>query len=105
MITGFVGVGGGFLYVPALVMLAGLAMKEAVGTSLVLIMISCITAALRYHGNAAFDWRVIAIFTAVAFVGVAVGSRLVPLVSQRALRRGFGVFLLAMGAFVLWRGH
>jgi uncharacterized membrane protein YfcA len=105
LITGFVGVGGGFLYVPALVVLGGLAVKESIGTSLVLIMLSCIAAAARYQGSALFDWRAIAIFTALAFVGVAAGSRLVPYVSQRVLRKGFGVFLLGMGALVLLRGR
>ncbi len=105
LLTGFVGVGGGFLYVPALVVLGGLAVRDAIGTSLVLIMLSCIAAVVRYHGNAQFDWRAIGIFTAVAFVGVALGSRLVPYVSQVALRKGFAVFLLGMGALVLLRGH
>lgn len=104
-ITGFVGVGGGFLYVPALVVLGGLPVKQAIGTSLVLIMLSCIAAVARYHGSVAFDWRAIFIFTAVAFVGVVAGSRLVHHVSQHALRRGFAVFLLAVGAFVLLRGR
>lgn len=105
VLTGFVGVGGGFLYVPALVVLGGLTMKQAIGTSLVLIMLSCIAAVARYHGNTVFDWRAIFIFTALAFVGVAAGSRLVPHVSQQVLRKGFAVFLLAVGALVLLRGR
>ena len=105
LITGFVGVGGGFLYVPALVILGGLAVKDAIGTSLMLIMLSCIAAVARYHGNIRFDWRAIFIFSALAFVGVAVGSRLVPYVSQQVLRKGFAVFLLGMSALVLLRGR
>ena len=105
LITGFVGVGGGFVYVPALVVLGRLAVKQAIGTSLVLIMLSCIAAAARYHGDAVFDWHAIGIFSALAFVGVAAGSRLVPYVSQQVLRKGFAVFLLGMGAVVLLRGH
>lgn len=104
LITGFVGVGGGFLYVPALVLLGGLEVKTAIGTSLVLIVMSCVAAAVRYHGAVGFDWRAIALFTGIAFVGVAVGSRLVPRVPQPALRKGFAVFLLLMGAVVLLRG-
>lgn len=104
-ITGFVGVGGGFLYVPALIVLGGLAVKEAIGTSLVLIMLSCIAAVARYHGSARFDWRAIALFSALAFVGVAAGSRLVPHVSSHALRKGFAGFLLVVGALVLLRGR
>lgn len=105
VLTGFVGVGGGFMYVPALVVLGGLAMKQAVGTSLVLIMLSCIAAVLRYHGSTDFDWRAIGLFTALAFVGVVIGTRLVPHVSQQALRRGFAVFLLVMGVIVMFRGR
>lgn len=105
LLTGFVGVGGGFLYVPALVILGGLPMKKAVGTSLLLILLSCIAGVVRYHGSLELDWPAIAGFTAIALVGVAIGSRLVGYVSQSALRRGFGVFLLVMGALVLFRGR
>ena len=105
VLTGFVGVGGGFLYVPALALLAGLAMKEAIGTSLVLILLSCAAGLVRYWGHLQFDWRAIALFSGLAFVGVAVGSRLVPYLSQRALKKGFAFFLLAMGAVVLLSGR
>ena len=105
VITGFVGVGGGFLYVPALIALAGLAVKEAVGTSLVLIMLSCIAAVARYQGNSLMDWRTIIIFCALAFVGVAAGSRLSSHVPNHVLRRGFAALLLVMGALVLLRGR
>lgn len=103
LLTGFVGVGGGFLYVPALVQLAGLNVKEAVGTSLVLILSSCAAAVVRYHGPLALDWRAIALFTGIAFVGVAAGTRLVKHVSQPALRKGFAVLLFVMGTAVLLR--
>lgn len=105
VLTGFVGVGGGFLYVPALALLAGLAMKEAIGTSLVLILLSCGAGLVRYWGHIQLDWRAIALFSGIAFVGVAVGSRLVPYLSQRALKKGFAFFLLAMGAVVLLSGR
>lgn len=105
LLTGFVGVGGGFLYVPTLVLLAGLPMKEAVGTSLALIVISCSAGAVRYYGSQPLDWGAIALFTAIALLGVAVGSRLVRYVSQGLLRRSFAVFLLVMGAVVLLFGR
>ena len=105
LLTGFVGVGGGFLYVPALVLLGGLVMTDAIGTSLVLIVLSCMAGLLRYLGQVTLDWPAIALFTAIAFLGAAVGSRLVPHVSQRALQRGFAFFLLVMGALVLVRGR
>ena len=105
MLTGFVGVGGGFLYVPVLALLGGLPIKQAIGTSLALIMVSCLAGVLRYSGGVGFDWRAIAIFTAVALVGVAIGSRLVRYVSATLLRRGFAALLLVMGAFVLFVGR
>lgn len=105
MLTGFVGVGGGFLYVPTLVLLGGLPMKQAVGTSLLLIVISCIAGVLGYQGALRLDWAAIALFTAIALVGVAVGSRLVRYVSQALLRRSFAVLVLVMGALVLFRGR
>ena len=104
-LTGFVGVGGGFLYVPTLVLLAGLPMKEAIGTSLGLIMISCLAGVVRYQGSLELDWRTVAIFTAVALLGLAVGSRLVLHASQRVLRRSFAALLLLMGGFVLALGR
>jgi len=105
VLTGFVGVGGGFLYVPALVLFGGLTMKEAVGTSLVLILLSCIAGFLRYQGSLALDWSAIALFTAIAFLGVAAGARLTRHVSQDTLRRGFAVLLFLMGALVLTVGR
>ena len=105
VLTGFVGVGGGFLYVPALTLLGGLTMKEAIGTSLVLIVLGCSAGLVRYFGHLDLDWKSMALFTGLAFVGVAVGSRLVPYVSQRALKRGFAVLLLVMGALVLAIGR
>jgi hypothetical protein len=80
-------------------------MKRAVGTSLALIMISCIAGVVRYHGSLNLDWSAIALFTGIALLGVGLGSRLVLHVSQAALRRGFAVFVLVMGAMVLLLGR
>lgn len=105
VLTGLVGIGGGFLYVPALVLLARLEMKPAVGTSLVLITLSAFAGFARYAGEVVLDWGAVVLFTALAFVGVLAGTRLVRHVSQESLRRGFAVFLLVMGAIVLLRGQ
>lgn len=105
VLTGFVGVGGGFLYVPALTLLGGLTMKQAIGTSLVLILLSCSAGLVRYSGHFDLDWNAIALFTGIAFLGVAAGSRLVPSFPQQTLKRGFAVFLVVMGALVLARGR
>jgi uncharacterized membrane protein YfcA len=103
VLTGLVGVGGGFLYVPALSLLGGLGMKKAVGTSLALITLSCAAGVAGYLGRVPIDWRIVAVFSALAFVGVAIGTALVPRVSQAWLRRGFAGLLLLMGLLVLIR--
>ncbi|MDZ4674261.1 MAG: sulfite exporter TauE/SafE family protein [Gemmatimonadota bacterium] len=105
VLTGLVGIGGGFLYVPTLVILARLGMKQAVGTSLVLITLSAVSGFARYAGEVSLDWGAVVLFTALAFVGVLAGTRMVRHVSQESLRRGFAVFLLVMGAIVLLRGQ
>ena len=103
LITGLVGIGGGFIYVPALVLLGGLPMKQAVGTSLVLIVLSCVAGFASYVGHVALAWPAIALFTGLAVAGVLTGSALVRHISQHALRRAFAFFLFLMGALVLLR--
>lgn len=105
LLTGLIGIGGGFLYVPALVLLAGLEMKAAVGTSLVLISLSAAAGFARYAGAVDLDWLAIGAFTALAFLGVLAGARLVRHLSQQALRRGFSLLLLVMGVIVLVFGR
>ncbi|HEX9892479.1 MAG TPA: sulfite exporter TauE/SafE family protein [Gemmatimonadales bacterium] len=103
LLTGLVGVGGGFLYVPSLATLAGLDMKQAVGTSLALITVSCAAGVVGYLGRVPIDWRIVAGFSGLAFVGVGIGAALVPKVSQATLRRWFAGLLLIMGVLVLIR--
>lgn len=104
-LTGLVGVGGGFLFVPALAVLGGLPMRRAVGTSLVVIAMNTFAAAAMYTGQVDFDWTVLAIFTALAIAGSLVGARLVERVDQGALRRWFAYFLFAMAAFLLYQNR
>jgi len=103
LLTGLVGVGGGFLYVPALTLLGGLRMKQAIGTSLALITVSCAAGLAGYLGQVQLDWTLIGIFTALALVGVGIGSALVPKVDASKLRRGFALLMLVMGVLVLVR--
>lgn len=105
MLTGFVGIGGGFLIVPALVLLAGLPMKQAVGTSLVVIAMNSAAGFAGYAGTVAVPWGFLAAFTACAVVGILLGTRLVRHVSAATLRRGFAVFLLAVAALVLYQNR
>jgi uncharacterized membrane protein YfcA len=103
VLTGLVGIGGGFLIVPALVLLAGLPMKRAIGTSLVVISLSTISALAAYHGQATIAWRAVALFTALAVAGALLGTRAARRVPARQLRRAFGVLVLALGAFLLYQ--
>ena len=105
LLTGLVGIGGGFLFVPALVLLANLPIKRAVGTSLLVISLSTASAALGYHGQAVVPWRVVIVFTAVAILGIMVGTLLVRHVPARALRRTFAYFLFVMAAFILFQNR
>lgn len=101
LVTGLVGAGGGFVIVPALVLLGGLPMHAAVGTSLVVIAMNSSAGLLGYLSGVAVDWPVAVAVTAAAVVGSVLGGRLAGRISQASLRRGFGVFVAAMSVFVL----
>ncbi len=105
LLTGIVGIGGGFLIVPALVLLARVPMKQAIGTSLVVIAMNSASGALGYAGQFDLPWTFLTAFTAVAIGGILAGMQLIRFVSPRALRRGFAVFLLALGAVILYQNR
>jgi hypothetical protein len=105
LLTGLIGTGGGFLFVPSLVLLARLPMKTAVGTSLFVIALSTAAGAFGYRGQAAVPWGVVALFTLIAIAGIFVGTRMLRYVSQQALRRAFAYFLFGMSAFVLYQNR
>jgi uncharacterized protein len=104
-LTGLVGVGGGFLIVPALVLLARIPMKQAVGTSLLVIAMKSATGFLGYLGQVEVPWAFMTLFTAVAIAGILVGTWLVRFVSQAQLKRAFAVFLVVMGGFILYQNR
>ena len=99
--TGLVGAGGGFLVVPALALLGGLPMPVAVGTSLVVITMKSFAGLAGYLTSVSLDWGLVGGVTLAAILGSLLGSRLAGRIPEHALRRGFGVFVLVMGAFVL----
>ncbi len=104
-LTGFVGVGGGFLFVPALVLLGHLPMKDAIGTSLVVIAMNCVAGFTGYVGQVAIPWAFLVAFTAVAGVGSLVGAAVTTRVSHHALRRAFSLFLIVMGLAILYKNR
>ena len=105
VLTGLVGVGGGFLIVPALVVLGRLPMHHAVGTSLAVIAINALTGFVGYLDQITVDWGFMAGFTACAVAGILAGSRLAGRLPARTLRRAFAIFLLLMGSFMLYRNR
>jgi uncharacterized protein len=108
IVTGLVGVGGGFLIVPALVLLGGLPMRLAVGTSLLIIAVKSFAGFWKYLDvlaaeGLAVNWELIGLLTAIGIVGSFAGNLVSQRVPQRALRHGFAGFLIVMGAFILWQ--
>lgn len=100
-VTGLVGAGGGFLVVPALVLLGGLDMRRAVGTSLLVIAMKSFAGYLGHASHVSIDVPLTAIVAASAVLGSLVGSALTTRIPASALRQGFAVFVLIMGALQL----
>ncbi|MBI5164418.1 MAG: sulfite exporter TauE/SafE family protein [Magnetospirillum sp.] len=103
ILTGMVGVGGGFLIVPALVLLSGLPMKQAVGTSLVIVSAKSVAGFAGYVGAIAIDASLMATFTAIAVAGSVLGSAVSKRMSADGLKKGFAVFLMAVAAYIVFR--
>jgi uncharacterized membrane protein YfcA len=101
LLTGTVGAGGGFLVVPALALLGGLPMATAIGTSVLVIAMNSFAGLLGYLGTVQIAWGLAGTVTGAAVAGSFVGTALAGKVPQEKLRRGFGVFVLVMAAFIL----
>jgi uncharacterized membrane protein YfcA len=105
-LTGFVGIGGGFLIVPSLHVVAGLPLREAIATSLAIIALNAYTGFAAYALDASghgieLDARVLATFAAVGVVGAIAGSRLSARLPQRVLKRIFALIMLLIGSAIL----
>lgn len=101
LISGMVGAGGGFLIIPALVIFIRLDMKMAVGTSLFIIAANSLFGFVGDIFNYRIDWVFLLLFSALSVVGIFIGSAFADKVDSQKLKRGFGWFVLAMGAFIL----
>lgn len=107
-VTGLVGVGGGFLIIPALVILGGLSMRLAVGTSLVIIAIKSLAGFVGYIPvlevlELSVDWDIIWMFSAIGIVGGWLGHKISAKINQEKLKQGFALFLVLMGLFILYK--
>lgn len=108
VVTGLVGVGGGFLIVPALVLLGGLSMHRAVATSLVIIALKSYSGFWKYldvlnEQGLELDWQAIGLVTGLGIAGSIVGNQVASRLPQARLKKLFGVFLIVMGTYILVR--
>jgi uncharacterized membrane protein YfcA len=101
LVTGFLGAGGGFLLIPALVILMKLPMKEAIGTSLLIIALNSLVGFLGDIGHHPIDWLFISIVSAIAIAGILIGGYFNQKVDSNKLKKGFGWFVLVMGIYIL----
>ncbi|MBA4071295.1 MAG: permease [Gemmatimonas sp.] len=105
VLTGLIGIGGGFLIVPALVILGRVPMKAAVGTSLLVIVLNATSGYLGHHGRESVPWGFVGGFTSVAVIGILAGTALVHHIPTRQLKHAFAFLLVVIGALILWQNR
>lgn len=101
LVTGFLGAGGGFLLIPTLVLLVGLPMKEAIGTSLLIIAMNSLIGFTGDLGHMPIDWFFLAKLSAIAIAGIFIGGSLGKKIKGEKLKKGFGWFVLVMGIYII----
>ncbi|RAV28139.1 sulfite exporter TauE/SafE family protein [Sinomicrobium soli] len=101
VVAGFVGAGGGFLIIPALVLFARLPMKKAVATSLLIISINSLIGFTGDVGVMEIDWTLLLLFTGIAVLGIFLGGYLSDKADGKKLKKGFGWFVLVMALYIL----
>ena len=102
-LTALIGAGGGFVIVPALVYLAGVPVREAVGSSLLIITLNALSGFAGYIGEVPIDWALVGSFTGVAAVGAVLGTRLNRRVPQVRIKQGFALLILTLGGYLVVR--
>ncbi|WP_353780198.1 TSUP family transporter [Winogradskyella sp. 3972H.M.0a.05] len=103
VLTGLVGAGGGFLIIPALVLLAKLPMKKAVGTSLLIVTVKSLIGFLGDIQLLTIDWNFLLLFTSISIVGILLGVYLSKFIPGKKLKKGFGWFTLIMAFYILYK--
>lgn len=101
LLTGLVGAGGGFLIIPALVFFMNMPMKQAVGTSLVIVTINSLAGFAFSIAHFTIDWNLILVITAIAIVGIFIGSWLSQKIDGAKLKPAFGWFIIFMGIYII----
>jgi len=103
ILTGIVGAGGGFLIIPALVLLAKLPMKKAIGTSLLIVAVKSLIGFLGDVPNIEVNWEFLLIFTSISIVGIVIGVYASKFISGKKLKKGFGYFTLIMAIYIIYK--
>ncbi len=103
VLTGVVGAGGGFLIIPALVLLAKLPMKKAVATSLMIIAIKSLIGFIGDVENLTIDWSFLGLITALSVVGIFIGVALSKVIPGDKLKKAFGWFVLLMALYIIYK--
>lgn len=101
--TGILGAGGGFLLIPTLVLLVGLPMKEAIGTSLLIIALNSLIGFTGDLGHFTMNWFFLIKITSIAIMGIFAGGYLNRKMPADRLKKGFGIFVLVMGIYIILR--
>jgi len=105
VLTGFLGVGGGFLVVPALVLFGGLTMKESIGTSLLVIAINCAAGLAGHLRYGVFDLKLALLVTILAVAGTLAGTALSHRVAADKLKKGFALFVIVVALFLVAKNY
>lgn len=105
VLTGFLGVGGGFLIVPALVLFGGMAMKKAVGTSLFVIFLNCLAGLTGHLGQGELNWMLTGIVISLAVIGAVVGTVISHRVAAQRLQGIFAILVLGVGLFLVVKNY
>ncbi len=101
ILTALVGAGGGFIIVPSLVLVAGVPIKPAVGSSLLIIALNALSGFVGYIGLVPIDWPLIGSFSATAALGAVVGTMYIRRVPQRRIKQAFAILILVLGAYLV----
>ncbi|SFD31222.1 sulfite exporter TauE/SafE family protein [Algibacter pectinivorans] len=102
-VTGLIGAGGGFLYVPALVIWAKIPMKKAVGTSLIIVTINSLIGFIGDVQTIDIEWTFLLAFTVISIVGIVIGVFLSKFISGKKLKTSFGYFVLIMAVYIIYK--
>lgn len=102
-ITGLIGAGGGFLYVPALVLWANIPMKKAVGTSLIIVTINSLIGFTGDMQTLDIEWMFLLTFTGISIIGIVLGTYLSKFISASKLKKSFGFFVLIMAFYIIYK--